>query len=747
MIQLLKKGSFCLSRRVCRFKISSKQNMRPKFLGEIENSFDEPNEIKFETQAPMPEIKPILSRALDFNFFEEFQEEQQYEIKNPEFLPHDTPINYVFQQPGENIKYLKDLLEKLNLDKETLEYMNFIQKKMNKRLNDRITKEEIDIICQLLHFKMVNRSHYEGDLKLRTPIITVMGHVDHGKTTLLDYLKNSQVADAEEGGITQRIGGFMMELNDFKISLIDTPGHAIFSNMRKTGAMLTDYVIVIISAIEGIQPQTKEVLDLVSKYQIPIIIAANKIDRNGANIEQLLEDLIDEGIDLADFGGSIEVVGISAKTGEEMDMFTNILVEDLKKFGIKGYYDTMPECIVIESREQIDTLTSEAILDKNFMSSKKNDQKICSVVVKNGILTNGCQLLFDDNKKSSRVTRMKNEKGHIVTKAYPGDIVEIIGMEELPRSGEVLIGASENISKQVLQIRNLYSEYLNLIKGRDDYSPAVKLAKFKNRRQRRKFYGNSNNTLKAFEEKKKEMISSINKEIDSSKILEYQKELKKIEKEITSLSTTKIGINPIIIRTNEQGKCDTIKSELEKIYSSKGGFTIDSIQTGNLTKADIEKAKEINARIMLIDVQNKDDFIEEIYNNKLKVKNYLMVNEFLDDLKILNEEGLERKKINEEKEAICDMEEKVLKGTCEIKMKFELNGGKAGGIVVTDGRIYRDGFYKVIRGGVPIADGLQIKSLKQFKVSVESLKKGEEGGIAFSKFDTIKAEDVIECYM
>ncbi len=158
------------------------------------------------------------------------------------------------------------------------------------------------------------------NLETRIPIVTVMGHVDHGKTTLLDTLRESSVANSEAGGITQKIGGFSMNSDYGKLSFIDTPGHSLFKNMRETGSSCADLVILVLSATEGIKPQTLEVLELIKKFKLPYIIAINKIDLPEACIETAEEELVNMGINLMTYGGDIPVIPISAKTGENLDL-------------------------------------------------------------------------------------------------------------------------------------------------------------------------------------------------------------------------------------------------------------------------------------------------------------------------------------------------------------------------------------------------------------------------------------------
>ena len=301
-----------------------------------------------------------------------------------------------------------------------------------------LSSEEISILSLVMGMKIVDSERYPYELKSRIPVVTVMGHVDHGKTTLLDYFRNSKIAEAEAGGITQRIGGFIVEHDLGKTSFIDTPGHAIFKNMRETGALVTDAVILIVSAVEGVQPQTREVIELIAKNQLPCFVAVNKIDVDGSDSDGVLEQLVAEGVEIEEYGGNVFAAGISAKTGNQVDLFHQMIVEECAALDIQGWEETSVECLVVESRASLDTLTIDAITEMKKKSQIKNDKGICSIVVKNGILKQGQYLVYGKGRAMAKVNQIKNEKGHFLESASPGQIVELVGLSELPKAGEIL---------------------------------------------------------------------------------------------------------------------------------------------------------------------------------------------------------------------------------------------------------------------------------------------------------------------
>ena len=156
----------------------------------------------------------------------------------------------------------------------------------------------------------------------KSPVVTIMGHVDHGKTTLIDYLRSSDITEGEAGGITQKIGAFHITCHGEKITFIDTPGHEAFTNMRQRGAKVTDLVVLIVAATEGVKQQTREVIELVTEEDIPFIVAINKIDVGSANVEEVEQELLAAGVNIEPKGGNVPVIHISAKTGQNVSLLS-----------------------------------------------------------------------------------------------------------------------------------------------------------------------------------------------------------------------------------------------------------------------------------------------------------------------------------------------------------------------------------------------------------------------------------------
>lgn len=268
----------------------------------------------------------------------------------------------------------------------------------------------------------------------RPPIVTIMGHVDHGKTTLLDYLRKSSVAAQEHGGITQHIGAFVVKMSSGKpITFLDTPGHAAFLTMRQRGANVTDIVVLVVAADDSVKPQTLEALKHAQTAQVPIIVAINKIDKEEARIGQVKADLARHGVEIEDYGGDVQVVCVSGKTGKGMD--------DLEE-----NINTLSE--ILDTRAESDGMAEGWVLE----SSVKQDGKVATVLVKRGTLRVGDHILA--GRSYARVRVLRNEAGAEVQEAAPGTPVEILGWRELPDAGDQVLQASDEAAiKRAVQYR------------------------------------------------------------------------------------------------------------------------------------------------------------------------------------------------------------------------------------------------------------------------------------------------------
>ena len=276
-----------------------------------------------------------------------------------------------------------------------------------------LVKEETRDIANFEEYEIIDN---EEDLEMRPPVVTIMGHVDHGKTSLLDAIRQTSVVSGEAGGITQHIGAYQVKAGDRLITFIDTPGHAAFTEMRARGASVTDIVIIIVSAEDGVKPQTLEAIDHAKAAKVPIIVALNKMDLPNANPERVLTELSEAGLTPEEWGGDTLVNKISAKTKMGIpELLDNILlVADMLE--LKANPNRYAAGSVIEAR-----------LDKNIGS-------VATILIQNGTLRLGDPVVVGTNY--GKVRTLKNDKGENITTAPPSTPVEITGLNDLPVAGD-----------------------------------------------------------------------------------------------------------------------------------------------------------------------------------------------------------------------------------------------------------------------------------------------------------------------
>jgi len=279
--------------------------------------------------------------------------------------------------------------------------------------NKELKKEETRDIVNFEEYEIIDK---EEDLVSRAPVVTIMGHVDHGKTSLLDVIRKSNVVSGEAGGITQAIGAYQVSINDKPITFIDTPGHAAFTEMRARGASITDIVVIVVSAVDGIKPQTVEAIDHAKAAGVPIIIAINKMDLPEANPDRVLQEMMEHGLTPEIWGGDVLVNKISCVTKDGInDLLENILlVAEMNE--LKANPNRYATGSVIEAR-----------LDKNIGS-------IVTLLIQNGTLRLGDPIVVGNFY--GKVRTLKNDKGENIASAIPSTPVEITGLSELPVAGD-----------------------------------------------------------------------------------------------------------------------------------------------------------------------------------------------------------------------------------------------------------------------------------------------------------------------
>jgi len=284
----------------------------------------------------------------------------------------------------------------------------------------------------------------QGDKSSRPPVVTIMGHVDHGKTSLLDYIRRTKVASGEAGGITQHIGAYHVETPKGTISFLDTPGHAAFTHMRQRGAKLTDIVVLVVAADDGVMPQTVEAIQHAKAAKVPLIVAINKIDKSDADPSRVKNDLLAHDVVAEDFGGDTQMVELSAKTGLGVDDLLDAINLQAEVLDLQAVHEGRAAGVVIESA-----------LDKGR-------GPVATVLVQQGTLAKGDYLVC--GIQYGRVRALFDETGGQVQQAGPSIPVQILGLSGVPDAGDdFVVVADERLAKDVAQQRDAKRRELRLV--------------------------------------------------------------------------------------------------------------------------------------------------------------------------------------------------------------------------------------------------------------------------------------------
>jgi translation initiation factor IF-2 len=276
----------------------------------------------------------------------------------------------------------------------------------------------------------------QGEMLPRAPVVTIMGHVDHGKTSLLDYIRRTRVAAGEAGGITQHIGAYHVETDKGMISFLDTPGHAAFSAMRARGARATDIVILVVAADDGVMPQTKEAIQHARAAKVPIVVAINKMDKPDANPDRVMQELVAEEVVPEDWGGDTQFVRVSAHTGEGVEQLLDAILLQSEVLELRAVHDGLARGIIVES------------------SLDKGRGPVATVLVQSGTLKRGDAVVA--GAEFGRVRAMFDETGRSVKEAGPSIPVQVLGLSAAPSAGDDLIAlADERKAREVAELRRV----------------------------------------------------------------------------------------------------------------------------------------------------------------------------------------------------------------------------------------------------------------------------------------------------
>ncbi len=318
-------------------------------------------------------------------------------------------------------------------------------------MNQRLDKDSLEMICDEFNFSFRFEDEYGVDLfakekqqytdveyAARPPVVTIMGHVDHGKTSILDYIRNTNVVAGESGGITQHIGAYQIEINKHKITFLDTPGHEAFTAMRSRGANITDIAVIVVAASEGVKPQTMEAIDHARAAGVSIIVAINKIDLPEANVDRTIAQLLDMGVYLETYGGEVPWCKTSVVTGEGILNLIELILLTAEMKELKARLEVPAEAVVIEA-EKDPRMGAVATILVREGSLHKGDIIVCGATY-------------------GRIRKMENERGQEIKELFPSDVARIFGLNEVPKAGDLLNQVdnektARSISSERLQIR------------------------------------------------------------------------------------------------------------------------------------------------------------------------------------------------------------------------------------------------------------------------------------------------------
>ncbi|MCJ7541169.1 MAG: translation initiation factor IF-2, partial [Desulfobacterales bacterium] len=491
----------------------------------------------------------------------------------------------------------------------------------------------------------------------RPPVVTIMGHVDHGKTSLLDVIRKTKVTENEAGGITQHIGAYNVTTNKGQIIFLDTPGHEAFTEMRSRGAKITDLVILVVAADDGVMPQTIEAINHSKAAQVPIIVAINKMDKPDAAPDRVQRELADVGIMSEDWGGDTIFVQVSAKENRGIDDLLEMVLLQAELLELKANPDKLAAGHVIEAKLDSGRGPVATVLVKEG-TLRIHDPVVCGV-------------------HYGKVRALLNDRGQNVTFAAPSTPVEIIGLSGVPNAGDEMIAlADEKDARQVSSHRT--------------------------QKQR-------------------------SKELAKTSRLSLEKLYEKLqENEVKDLN--------LIIKADVHGSIEALTDALTKLSNEEVRISVIHSATGALNESDISLAAVSNAIILGFNVRPSSKIQMLAHEESVDIRFYNIIYNVIKDVK----------------NAIVGMmsstfEERAL-GRAEVReMFFVPKIGAIAGCYVTEGKIERGQFARILRDWVVIYEG-KISSLRHFKDDVKEVQSGYECGIGIKNYNDVKLGDIIECY-
>ncbi|KAI4477729.1 hypothetical protein M0804_012557 [Polistes exclamans] len=530
----------------------------------------------------------------------------------------------------------------------------------------------------------------ESVLISRRPVVTIMGHVDHGKTTLLDALRDTSVVDTEFGGITQHIGAFNVELNTGeKITFLDTPGHAAFTSMRERGAQVTDIVVLVVAADDGVMEQTVQSINMAKAANVPIIVAINKIDKHNADILRTQKMLQQQGIIVEQLGGDIQSVNISALKGTNLNILIEAIALQAEIIGLKGDPTGLVEGVVIECRND------------------KARGKLSTALIQRGTLKKNSILV--SSTTWAKVRSMFDHAGKPVIQASLSDAIQIMGWRELPDVGD-----------KILEVKN-EQEAHTVIRYRQKQIDDMKAEEHK----------------KGAEIKLQEHLIEYEIKLAKRRAMgkrQYKREPRK--KEETSDHTPKLNI---ILKTDVSGSAEAILDVI-------GTYTADEMcrlnvvhyGVGSVSENDLELASTFDAIIYLFNISISSVMQKTAIANNIIVRPCNIIYKLIDDIK---NEINSKLPLKDSEEIIGEAQ--FLK---QFDVKIEKKRVSIAGCQCTKGILKKNELYHVKRGDNIVYTG-KLLSMRHLKEEIDTIKSGVECGLRFINSSlTFQPGDKIICF-
>ena len=434
------------NKREQHLKIAAKQKQDQKKIVR-KKSFESPPQKRVDIKDQLSSAvnaykKKEISPVDDQHKFEAPTEFIKKNIEVPETIMIGDLAKLMSVKGGEVVKNLMSLGVVATIN-------DFIDQETAILVVEEIGHNGIALKKENLEEDIANLISYEDEAKTRSPVITVMGHVDHGKTTLLDYIRKTKVVDGEAGGITQHIGAYQVETPKGNLTFIDTPGHAAFSSMRARGANTTDIVVLVVAANDGIKPQTEEAISHAKAAGVSIVVAINKIDLEGADIDKVKGDLAAKDLTPEDWGGNIQMVPVSALKGDGIDDLLERISLEAEILELKAHHDGAAQGTIIESE-----------LDK-FRGS------VATFLIQNGTLKTG-DLVVSGNAMG-KIKSIQNSDGLKIKTAGPSSAVEVLGLNSVPNAGDHFqVVKNEKQAREIAEYRITRDKEKKLLKQKDE---------------------------------------------------------------------------------------------------------------------------------------------------------------------------------------------------------------------------------------------------------------------------------------